>query len=173
LLRAINLGARNKVGMPQLRKALVADGFEDVRTYVQSGNIVLSSSHRSADKVAAAVRTLVKAEFGIDTPTLVRTPQQIRNIIAWCPFPDDAAARPTGVHVIHLDAKPDRARVASVLDEDWSPDELEFRGLEICVRYAETMHRSRLQHAGLLKRLDVGGTARNWRTLVAIGDLLS
>ena len=52
LLRAINLGARNKVGMPQLRKALDAAGFEDVRTYVQSGNVVLRAARRSADEVA-------------------------------------------------------------------------------------------------------------------------
>ncbi len=173
LLRAINLGARNKVGMPQLRKALVADGFEDVRTYLQSGNIVLSSDHRSADKVATAVRTLVKAEFGIDTPTLVRTPKQFRDMIAWCPFPDDAAARPTGVHVIHLDAKPAPARVAAIRAEDWSPDGVEFRGLEACVRYAETTQSSPLQPAALLKRLGVDGTARNWRTVLAIGDLLT
>jgi uncharacterized protein (DUF1697 family) len=173
LLRAINLGARNKVAMPQLRKALVADGFENVRTYVQSGNIVLRSGHRSPDRVASAVRSLVKAEFGVDTPTLVRTPRQIRDIIAWCPFPDDAAARPTAVQVIHLDCAPEPARVAAVLAEDWSPDGLDIRGTEVCARYAETTHRSRLQHAALLKRLGVDGTARNWRTLLAIGDLLS
>jgi uncharacterized protein (DUF1697 family) len=173
LLRAVNLGARNKVAMPQLRKALVADGFENVRTYVQSGNIVLSSGHRSPDRVASAVRTLVQAEFGVDTPTLVRTPRQIRDVLAWCPYPDDAAARPTAVQVIHLDIEPEPARVAAVLAEDWSPDGLDIRGAVACVRYAETTHRSRLQHAALLKRLGIDGTARNWRTVAAIAGLLS
>ena len=172
LLRAINLGARNKVAMPQLRKALVAAGFDDVRTYLQSGNVVLSSGQRSASAVAKAVGALVKDEFGVDTPVLVRTPKQIREILAWCPFPDDAAARPTAVHVIHFDAKPAAARVTEARTQDWGPDGLEFRGLEACIRYATTMHASRLQHAALLKRLGVGGTARNWRTLVAVADLL-
>lgn len=173
LLRAINLGARNKVAMPQLRKALAAAGFDDARTYLQSGNVVLHSNHRSADRVAAAVRTVVKDDFGIDTPVLVRTPQQIRNILAWCPFPEQAATQPTTVHVVHLDAEPDTARVADTLAQDWSPDRLEIHGPEACILYATTMHDSRLQHAALLKQLDVGGTARNWRTLTAIADMLA
>ncbi|GLH96615.1 DUF1697 domain-containing protein [Phytohabitans aurantiacus] len=173
LLRAINLGARNKVGMPQLRKALDAAGFENVRTYVQSGNVVLESEHRAAGKVAAAVRSVVKEEFGLDTPVLVRTPRDIREIVAWCPFPEEAAARPTAVQVVHFDTKPAAARVAATLAEDWSPDRLEVRAWEACILYSATMHASRLQHAALLKRLGVGGTARNWRTMLAIADLLS
>lgn len=78
LPRAINLGARNKVGMPQLRKALTAAGFDDVRTYVQSGNVVVTSRHRSAGAVAKAMRAVIHDEFGVETSVLVRTPQQIR-----------------------------------------------------------------------------------------------
>jgi uncharacterized protein (DUF1697 family) len=173
LLRAVNLGARNKVSMPQLRKALDAAGFEHVRTYVQSGNVVLSSDHRAGGAVAAAVRSVIKEEFGLDPPVLVRTPRDIRDILAWCPFPEDAAARPTAVQVVHFDTRPAAARVAATLAEDWSPDRIEIRPWAACLRYADTMHASRLQHAMLLKRLGVDGTARNWRTMVAIGDLLS
>ncbi|HEU5107543.1 MAG TPA: DUF1697 domain-containing protein [Micromonosporaceae bacterium] len=173
LLRAINLGARNKVGMPQLRKALDSAGFEGVRTYVQSGNVVLSSAHRAQDDVAAAVRSIVEEEFGLDTPVIVRTPRHVRDVLAWCPFPEDAAARPTAVHVVHFDAKPTAARVAATLAEDWGPDRLDIRPWEACVTYAATTQASRLQHAALLKRLGVGGTARNWRTMLAIADLLS
>jgi uncharacterized protein (DUF1697 family) len=173
LPRAINLGARSKVGMPQLRKALTAAGFDDVRTYVQSGNVVARSRHRSAAAVATAVRAVVREEFDVDTSVLVRTPQQIREIVAWCPFPEDAAERPTAVQVVHLDAEPDPARVSAVTAADWSPDRLAVRGVEVCICYAAATHTSRLQHAALLKRLGVGGTARNWRTVVAIEGMLS
>jgi uncharacterized protein (DUF1697 family) len=57
LLRAVNVGGRNKVPMAQLRDVLSADGFADVRTYVQSGNVVLTSPLRSPSKVSDAVRT--------------------------------------------------------------------------------------------------------------------
>lgn len=173
LPRALNLGSVNKVGMPQLRKALAAAGFDDVRTYVQSGNVVFSSRLRSDAKVGSAVRAVLREEFGVDSPVLVRTPKQIRDVLAWNPFPEQAVASPATVQVIHLDAEPDAERVRAELAKDWSPDGLAINGLEACISHATGMHASRLQHAALLKRLGVNGTARNWRTLVAIGKMLS
>lgn len=171
LLRGVNLGARNQVNMPRLRAALPDAGFEDVRTYVQSGNVITRSRHRSPDRVADAVRATVLEHFGIDAPVMVRSPLELRDVLAWSPFPDDAAARPTAVQVLHLAAQPDPEQVAALLAEDWSPDGVAVRGREVVVRYAEVMHTSRLQHADALKRLGVDGTARNWRTLQALVDL--
>jgi len=173
LPRALNLGSVNKVGMPQLRKALTAAGFDDVRTYVQSGNVVLNSRLRSADKVGTAVRAVLADEFGVDSAVVVRTPKQIRDVLAWNPFPEQAAAKPATVQVIHLDAEPDPALVRAELAKDWVPDELAIRGLEACISHSAGMHGSRLQHAPLLKRLGVSGTARNWRTLVAVAGMLT
>ena len=48
LLRGINIGSRNRIAMPKLREALEAAGFDDVQTYVQSGNVVLSSGKSAA-----------------------------------------------------------------------------------------------------------------------------
>lgn len=171
LLRGINLGARNKVNMPRLRDALTAAGFGSVRTYVQSGNVVAASDHTEPAAVAEAVRAVLTADFDVDVPVVVRTPEQLREIAAWCPFPVDAAERPTFVHVIHLTATPDPERVAKLCGEDWAPDGLAVRGPEVVIRYTETMRASRLQYPKVLKRLDVDGTGRNWRTLLALVDL--
>jgi uncharacterized protein (DUF1697 family) len=98
LLRGINLGARNKVNMNRLRDALAAAGFADVRTYVQSGNVITSSGHLGPEPVGQAVRAVVREHFDLDVPVVLRSPQQLRDVLGWCPFPQDAAARPTAVH---------------------------------------------------------------------------
>ncbi|MDQ2706192.1 MAG: DUF1697 domain-containing protein [Actinomycetota bacterium] len=170
LLRGVNLGARNKVNMPRLREALTAAGFTDVHTYVQSGNVVAGSEHADPAFVVEAVRAVVAEHFDVEVPVVVRSPEQLRDIAAWCPFPEDAGTRPTQVHVIHLAANPDPVRVAQLCAEDWAPDGLAVRGQEVVIRYAETMHTSRLQQAKVLKCLCVDGTARNWRTLTALVD---
>jgi uncharacterized protein (DUF1697 family) len=171
LLRGINLGAHNKVNMPALREALTAAGFRDVRTYVQSGNVIADSRHRSPDAVAEAVRAVLTAHFDVDVPVVVRTPSRLRAVRDWNPFPDDAADRPNQVHVIHLAGEPDLEQVGRLTGEDWEPDGLAVRGPEVVIRYADTMRTSRLQHAKVLKRLGVDGTARNWRTLTALVEL--
>src|SRR5690242_7668698 len=110
LLRGVNLGARNQVSMPALRTALEADGFADVRTYVQSGNVVARSAHRSPAAVGSAVAAAVRREFGLDVPVVVRSPAELRAVLDWNPFPEDAAGRPTGVQVLHLAAAPESGR---------------------------------------------------------------
>lgn len=120
--------------------------------------------------MAAAVREVVRATCGVDVPVVVRSPLELRDVLAWCPFPD-ADARPTATHVLHLSVEPDPERAAALAAQDWAPDGLAVRGREVVVQYAEAMHGSRLQHATVLRRLGVDGTARNWRTLQALVEL--
>jgi len=171
LLRGVNVGAHHRVDMRKLSAALTDAGFGDVRTYVQSGNVVTRSAHRKPESVATTVREVVHGTFGFDVPVVVRSPRQLRDVLAWCPFPAQSAAAPKLVQVVHLADEPDPVRVAALVGEDWSPDAVAARGREIVVRYAEGMHGSRLQHTTALKRLAVDGTARNWRTLQALVDL--
>ncbi len=171
LLRAINLGSHNKVNMPALREALTEAGYQDVRTYVQSGNIVLRTPTRSARKVGDAVRTVVAERFDVDTPVLVRTADELAQVLAWNPFPVEAAAQPQKVYVVHLDAQPDPADVEALLAQDWSPDQVAFQGRDVVLAYADGLHASRLERSAALKRITARGTARNWRTLQACLDL--
>jgi uncharacterized protein (DUF1697 family) len=171
LLRAVNLGSYHKVHMAALREALTGAGFGEVRTYVQSGNVVLTSRARTPSTVASAVRQLLIDSFAVDTPVLVRTPAQLRAVAEWDPFAEQAAQRPSSVHVLHLDDDPDPDALAALIAADWGDDRVAARGHEIVIAYGESMHDSRLQHAALLRRLSVTGTARNWRTLLALVDL--
>jgi uncharacterized protein (DUF1697 family) len=152
-----------------LREDLAEAGFSDVRTYVQSGNIVVRSSLSSADEVGAAVRKVVAERFDVDTPVIVRTGAQLAKVLAWNPFPDAAAERPNLVAVLHLTGKPDAAAVRELLAEDHSPVRLAHRGEEVVVDWHERSGVPRVDRA--LKKLGVDGTARNWRTLTALVDL--
>lgn len=169
LLRAINLGSHNKVPMPALRTALTEAGFTDVRTYLQSGNVVLGSDLTEAADVGRAVRTVVAEMSGVDTPVVVRRGAELAEVLAWNPFPEAAAERPKLVQVVHLVAEPDPAAVEAVLAVDVAPDAVAVRGREVVVAYAATIRNSRADSA--LRKLKVDGTARNWRTLTALVDL--
>lgn len=170
LLRGINVGGHRKVSMPSLRSALEAAGFDAVRTYVNSGNVVLRSSHRSPAQVATAVRAVVEEVSGLDdVPVVVRTGAELADVLAWNPFPDAAAERPHLVQVVHLVAAPDPRRVEEVLAADVAPDAVAVRGAEVVVAYATSSQRSPVDKP--LRRLGVDGTARNWRTLTALVGL--
>ena len=166
LLRAVNLGARNKVSMPALRSALTDAGFTDVRTYVNSGNVVLDSPLRSPAKVGTAVHDLIVEHFGVDTPVLMRTGPQLAAVLDWNPFPDAAADHPQLVAVLHLSAEPAAAAVDALLAAEHGLVRLAHRGEEIVIDWHDRTGRPATDRA--LRRLDVETTARNWRTLTAL-----
>ncbi len=169
LLRAVNLGGRNRVSMPVLREGLAAAGFTAVRTYVNSGNVVAGSALTDPAAVAAAVRRVVAERFDLDVPVVVRTGEQLDALVAWNPFPDAAAERPNLVQVVHLVAEPDPDRLAAVLAADVAPDRIAARGTEVVIAYADRTTGTAAERA--MRRLGTEGTARNWRTLRALADL--
>lgn len=169
LLRAVNLVNVNKVSMPVLREALTEAGFTNVRTYLQSGNIVLDTPMRSAAKVGAKVGAVVHDRFGVDTPVVVRTGKQLAAILEWNPFPRAARERAKMVHVVHLTGVPDADRVEALLAADVGKASVAHRGEEVVVDWVDASGGSTADKA--LKKLGVEGTARNWRTLTALVDL--
>lgn len=169
LLRAVNLGARNKVSMPTLRTVLADAGFTAVKTYVNSGNVVLDSTLRSPAKVGQAVHDVVVEHFGVDTPVLMRTGAQLAQVLDWNPFPDAAAGHPHLVAVLHLSGEPEAAAVETFLAGDYAPVRVAHRGAEVVVDWHERFGRPKVDTA--LKKLGVQATARNWRTLTALVEL--
>lgn len=167
LLRAVNLGKVNKVSMPVLREALTEAGFTNVRTYVQSGNILVDSPLRSAAKVGAEVGRIVHERFGVDTPVVMRTGRQLCEILEWNPFPEAAAERAKLVHVVHLTGTPDADKVEQFLAAGGAT--VAHRGDDVVVDWVDATGAGPADKA--LRKLGVQGTARNWRTLTALVDL--
>jgi uncharacterized protein (DUF1697 family) len=169
LLRAVNLGSYNKVSMPKLRDALAAEGFTGVKTYVNSGNVVLESALRSPAKVGQTVHDVILDHFGVDTPVIMRTGRQLAEVLAWNPFPAAAAEHPKLVAVLHLSGEPEAERVETFLAADYAPVRVAHRGEEVVVDWHDRTGRPTVDRA--LKKLEVDATARNWRTLTALVDL--
>ncbi|MGI8870825.1 MAG: DUF1697 domain-containing protein [Mycobacteriales bacterium] len=172
LPRAINLGSHNKVPMPALRDVLTAAGCTDVRTYVQSGNIVFRTPLRSAAAVRKLVVGILAREFTVTTSAAVRTAAQIDAVIAANPFPDATAERPKVVQVTFLDAQPIPAAAAALRELPVATERTELIGAELYVDYGESIHASKLTPDRLRRVLRVDGTARNWTTVSAIAALL-
>jgi len=169
LLRAVNLGAHNKVSMPKLREVLTDAGFTAVKTYVNSGNVVLDSPLRSAAKVGRQVHDVIAEHFGVDTPVMMRTGRQLAAVLDWNPFPDAASDHPQLVAVLHLSGEPAAAAVETLLAGDYAPVRVAHRGAEVVVDWHDRTGRLPVDRA--LKKLGVEATARNWRTLTALVEL--
>jgi uncharacterized protein (DUF1697 family) len=170
LLRGINVGGHKKVPMAALREALGAAGFEDVKTYVQSGNVALTASERSPAKVGRKVAKAIEDAFGFDVAVVMRTRDEIAALVDDDPL-GDVATNPTYRIVVFLADKLDRGRLADVDPEEFAPEAFALRDHEIVMWAPDGQRDSKLVKALTEKRTGVVGTARNWRTVEKLLDL--
>ena len=171
LLRGINLPRHKRISMPELRAALEDAGFDDVRTYVQSGNVVLSS--RAAPKtIAGKVERAIESGFELDVDVVVRTRDELADVVARDPF-GKLVSDPKRFQVTFLATKADKDVLAKLEASAAGGEKLVASGRELYSWHPNGIGRSKL--AALLggPRLGVTATARNWTTvttLLALAD---
>jgi uncharacterized protein (DUF1697 family) len=164
LLRAVNVGGRNRVAMAQLRAALEALGHQGVSTYVQSGNVVFRSRSRSASSVASGLERVIKDEFGLDVVVIVRTGAELAGVVERNPFRVSRATEPQ-LHVAFLADRPTRTSVARLDPKRSPPDEFAVVERQVYLRCPNGMGRTKLTNDYLERQLGTSATLRNWRTV--------
>lgn len=169
LLRGINLGSTRRVPMADLRARLGAAGYGEVRTYVQSGNIVLDSTLTSA-KLADTLRAELAEWYGFDVPVVVRTHTQLAAIVARNPL-EGAAEDPKRYVVVFLDRQPAAAAMSKVAETAVDGERLVHHDREIFVHYSAGQARSKLSLALTDAKLGVLATARNWTTVTTLTEM--
>jgi uncharacterized protein (DUF1697 family) len=169
LLRGINLAGHRRVAMAALRDVLSSSGYDDVRTYVQSGNVVLRSG--SAEKaLTAAVQRRLSDAFGFDIGIFVRSAAQLADVVANNPFLSPGVDHGRQLHVAFLEGVPGRRALAALDPHRAPPDELHARGREVYVWAPNGIGPSKVLH-GLDRILETSMTVRNWRTVTALLDM--
>jgi uncharacterized protein (DUF1697 family) len=169
LLRGINIGARNRIAMGELRQALEDAGFKDVGTYLQSGNVVLSSAAKP-ENVARKCERVIEARFGLEIPVVARTRDELARVVKRNPL-GKVATDPKRYQVSFLSAKLSAKVLRELEAAAAQSEQVVAIGREIYAWHPKTIARSRLwtQLAG--KNLGVTATARNWATVEALLEL--
>lgn len=164
LLRGINVGGKNKLAMADLARIFTEAGCEDVRTLIQSGNVVFAASSKLAGRISAIVEREIAESFGLRVPVVLRSSDELREAVARNPFLKKGIDE-DWLHVAFLAEAPDRSRAAS-LDPKRSPgDSFVLRGREIFLHLPNGVARSKLTNAYFDSKLATTSTIRNWRTV--------
>ena len=166
LLRGINVGTAKRVAMPVLRALAEGLGYTDVRTHLNSGNLLLSTDE-DAETLRQRLEQGVEETFGLHADVVVRTLDQLAAVLAANPFPD---GDPSQVVIAFLAGPPaagTQERLAALAGED---EPFLVRGLEVYVHHGHGLADSALA-AGLAKALGVRATVRNLRTVTKVVEL--
>ena len=169
LLRGINIGSRNRIAMPALRKALEEAGFTDVQTYLQSGNVVVESRAKP-ETVRTKVEQLIEQRFGLEIAVVVRTRAELAAVVKRNPHAK-VATNPKAYQVTFLEQKLP-AKTVRELEQAAADDErVVVSGREVYAWHPQTIARSKLWSKLAGQGLGVTATSRNWTTVEALLEL--
>ncbi len=171
LLRGVNVGGNNKLPMKDLAEIFAETGCADVQTFIQSGNVIFRAESDIAGQVSARVAARIAERFGYRTPVVLRTAEQLADVVANNPFL--LAGEPADqLHVMFLADEPTLERVAS-LDPNRSPSgRYIVRGRDIYVHLPHGVAETKLTNAYFDSKLATTSTMRNWRTVTKLLELM-
>lgn len=163
-LRGINVGGKNKIKMETLREVCASIGFENVKTYINSGNIIFETSKTDDKKIAERIKKAIEKEFGLNIKTIVRSIKEIENIVKNNPF-DGQFENDKDLHVFFLDEEMPKEKVELLLSNNNENEQYFVRNREIFCWLKVSVLDSLMGKDYIAKKLKVSSTARNWRTV--------
>jgi uncharacterized protein (DUF1697 family) len=163
-LRGINVGGKNKVKMETLRGVCAAAGFENVKTYINSGNIIFETAPADDRKIAEKLEKAIEKEMGLKIKTMVRSIAEIAEAVKNNPF-DGQFENDQDLHVFFLDEEMPAEKRELLLSNNNENEKFVVRGREIYYLKLVPFSESLMGQDYLAKKLKVSATARNWRTV--------
>ncbi|MEZ5977484.1 MAG: DUF1697 domain-containing protein [Planctomycetota bacterium] len=172
LLRAINVGGRNKLAMADLRALFEELGCEEVSTYIQSGNVIFTASAPTLRTLPARVRERLASDFGLEVPVVVRSARELAKAIDAHPFGDREVLEKHR-HVVFLADRPATSRAAALRALAGPGEEFALIGAELHLLLPAGAASTKLTAAAVDRALGTTSTARNWRTTTKLLELAS
>jgi len=172
LLRAVNLGPHNRVGMADLRGLAEALGFAEARTLLQSGNLVFRNARPTGAALEATLEREAAKRLGVDTAFFVRTAAEWQAIVAANPFREEARRDPGHLLLLCLKAEPLAGALDRLREAIRGREVVHIDGRQAYVVYPDGVGTSKLTIALLERKLGTAGTGRNWNTVLKLAGLV-
>ncbi|MEK6676261.1 MAG: DUF1697 domain-containing protein [Planctomycetota bacterium] len=170
LLRGINVGGKNKLPMADLSAIFVKVGCADVRTYIQSGNVVFRAKSANVSKLAGKIEDGIEEQFGFRPQVVVRSEAELRKVIEENPF----ASRdlpPNQLLVLFFAGEASKQAIADALLVNKGLEEIQATGQELYVYFPDGIGKSKLSIPAMERALKVSTTGRNWNTVTKLLEI--
>jgi uncharacterized protein (DUF1697 family) len=164
-LRGINVGGYNKVPMAKLREVLNVTGLHEVRTYIQSGNIVFKSPEKSVGELEQIIKKTIEDSFGFRVPTLVKSLDEVQKIIDDNPFTTSEYLESNSVYFTLLFDVPSGEQIRSFESVTYPNEEFKISDSCVYLLCKKGYGNAKLNNNLIERKLRVTATARNYRTM--------
>ncbi len=170
LLRGINMGGHHKLPMDELSSLLTEMGLRDIRTYIQSGNVVFRSEAKNNAALAAKISAAIEAQHGFAPQVLLLDAEELRKAMANNPYPE-AEAVPTSLHLLFLAEVPRHGDLKGLEALKTASERFALKGKVFYLHAPDGVGRSKLA-ARAEKLLGVTASGRNWNTVCKLAEMV-
>jgi uncharacterized protein (DUF1697 family) len=171
LLRAVNVGGHKPVAMADLRDLLMHLGFRDVRSLLQSGNLLFRGNTQTGNQLERLLEAEARQRLALQTDIIVRAAREWSTVIARNPFPKQAVRDPGRLVVMFLKDAATLTGVQALEAAITGPEVIRADGKHLYIVYSNGIGRSRLTTRLIETKLDTPGTGRNWNTVLKLAAL--
>jgi uncharacterized protein (DUF1697 family) len=173
ILRGINVSGARKLPMKELKELFETLKCTNVRTYIQSGNVVFESAKLDVSTFGKKVEAAIKKRYEYDVPVLIRSLEDMKKVVAANPYLKRKGIEPDKLHVTFLANAPKKPEAERMIGTTSGNDSFELIGREAYVHCPDGYGNTKLNNAFFESKLKVSATTRNWRTvneLVRMGE---
>jgi uncharacterized protein (DUF1697 family) len=152
--------------MDALRAVYESLKLEDVRTFIQSGNVIFRTKEKNLPALAKKIQAAIEGKFGFHVEVILRTADELRQAIAANPFAKRRDVEPAKLLITFLFAEPGAEAHSTLPGLKSHPEELHLKGRELYIYFPNGMGKTKLPWSSVEKLLKVTGTARNLNSAV-------
>ena len=168
-LRGVNMTGHNSIKMTDLADLYQKLGFKDAETFIQSGNVLFSSSDGSNEsELGLKIEKAISEKFNYIVPVMIRTNRELADLFTTNPFLEEPDFDPSKMAVIFLHEEPSDNQIQKVVDVDYPPDKFKIIGREIYIYCPNGFGRTKIYTNFFERKMGVSGTGRNWKTITTI-----
>lgn len=171
MLRGINIGPHKRMQMQKLRASCETLGFEEVKTYIQSGNLVFRAGKLRPEALSKKLEERIVDDFGFSSDIIIRSKAEFERIVTANPLLRERGIEESKLHVVFAREVPSPAAIRKLVSLVVEPDKVRHAGKEIYFYFPNGVSGSSLWKHPLDRVLEVPGTMRNWRTVMALSEM--
>src|SRR5215469_9831858 len=171
MLRGINIGPHKRMKMDKLRASCEALGFEAVKTYIQSGNIVFRAGKLRPEALSKKLEERIVRDFGFSSEIIIRSKEELEQVVTGNPLLRERALDQSKLHVVFAREAPSPAAIRKLESLTLEPDKMRHAGKEIYFYFPNGVSGSSLWKHPLDRVLEVPSTMRNWRTAMTLSEM--
>jgi uncharacterized protein (DUF1697 family) len=174
ILRGINVGGKNKVLMDDLKKLYAGLNFKNIRTYIQSGNVIFDFEKTNPDQLSRQIENKISEKYKFHVPVIIRTVFELHETLNKNPFLKENNIDFEKLHITFLSDEPEKLKTEDIKNYNYAPDKFISLNKEVYIYCPNGYGNTKLNNTFFERKLSVSATTRNLKTvteLIRIAEL--